>query len=352
MRILHLIQELGAGGAERMTAALVAGARQVGHEVAVAAAHGPLGAQLDVPIFHLPIVRRRVLRLPAAACAVRRALRAWSPDLVHCHNPGMALALVLATGWKYRRSGLVTIEGLGEHDYRRTAPLLRGLGMSAVACGPGVAALLQEQGLTVRTTIVNGVSPPPPHAQRTSLEGEWPSLRGRKLLVAAGRLVARKNFTLAIQALTQIPEAALVIVGDGPDRDHLSRRAAEAGVRERVVLPGFRADVRQIIGAADAFIIPSQWEGLPLVALEALAAGRPLVAVRARWLNAVLADEEDCLLVDPDDPADLAAAVCRVLGDAVLASRLSLAAVRLAAGYTEEVAVKQYLQLYEALVSS
>lgn len=350
MRILHVIQELGIGGAERMTAALVTGARRAGHQVAVAAAPGPMAAALDVPIFTLPMVRRRVQRLPAAARAVRRALRSWSPDVVHCHNPGMALAVALATVWQPRRTALVTIQGVRDEDYRKAARLLRWLGMPAVACGPGVAAALQEEGLTVHT-IVNGVSSPPRHADRASLEHEWECLRERKLLVAAGRLAAQKNFTLAIRALAHIPDAALVIVGDGPLRHQLVCDAAAAGVRDRVVLTGFRADYREIIGAADASIVSSQWEGLPMVALEALAAGRPLVAVKARWQHAVLAHEEDCLLVEANDPAALAAAVRRVLGDSALSSRLSNAAARLAASYTQEATVSQYLQLYETLVS-
>lgn len=345
MRILHLIQELGFDGAERMTTALVTGARRVGHDVAVAAAYGPVAAQLDVPIFPLPIVRRRVQRLPAAAYAVARALRAWSPDVVHCHNPGMALATIRQS----RRGALVTIEGLRESDYRKTARLLRWVRMPAVACSPGVAALLQEQGLMV-STIANGVSSPPRRAERASLESEWPSLRHRKLLVAAGRLVAQKNFALVIQALAQIPDAALIIVGGGPERASLERHAVAAGVRERVVFPGFRPDARAIICAADAFIISSQWEGLPLVALEALAAGRPLVAVKARWQHAFLTDEEDCRLANPN-AGDLAAAVRRVLDDRALALRLSANATRRAAAFTEEMVVDQYLRLYHTLAS-
>ena len=170
--------------------------------------------------------------------------------------------------------------------------------------------------------------------------------------MAVGRLEARKNFTFVVRALARIPDAALVIAGDGPARASLDRHAAEAGVRERVLLAGFRPDVREIVGAADVVVVPSRWEGLPLVALEALAAGRPLVAAAARWQHGFLTDEEDCLLVETDDAADLADALRRVLDDAGLAARLSANATRRAAAYTEEIAVDQYLRLYETLVSS
>ena len=78
MRILHAIQELNTGGAERIAIALAHGARRAGHEVALAATTGTLANGLGMPIFPLPIVGRRVRRLPAAAWAMRRALRAWA----------------------------------------------------------------------------------------------------------------------------------------------------------------------------------------------------------------------------------------------------------------------------------
>ena len=351
MRILHLIQELGIGGAERIVTVLVAGARRVGHDVAVAAAAGPAAASLDVPIFPLPMIRRRIRSVPAAARAVGRAVRAWSPDIVHCHNPGMAVAFAFGTVRRARCCAVVSIQGVSDSDYRHAARLLRWIGMPAVACSPAVAALLQEHGVAA-STIVNGIGAAARPAARASLEADWPCLRGRRLLVAAGRLVPQKNFAFALETLARIPGAALVIVGDGPERAALERQAIEAGVRNRLVLAGFRADVREIVAAADVFIMTSRWEGLPLVALEALAAGRPLVAARARWQGGFVTEGEDCLLVDAGDAGEFAAAVQRVFDDSALAARLSAHAAQRAAAYTEERTVDAYLRLYETLVSS
>jgi glycosyltransferase involved in cell wall biosynthesis len=351
VRILHLIQELGIGGAERMVTALVAGAHRAGHQVAVAAAHGPLAEELGVPIFPLPMVRRRLRNVPATARAVGRAVRAWSPEIVHCHNPSMAVAFALRTVRRVPCRAVVTIEGLVDSDYRRAARLLRWISMPAVACSPAVAARLGEHGVAA-ATIVNGVGPAPRPAARGALEAEWPCLRGRRFLVAVGRLAPQKNFALAIEALARVAGAALVIMGDGPDRGPLEQRAAALGVRDRLALPGFRADVREIVAAADAFILPSRWEGMPLVALEALAAGRPLVAARASWQAGFLSEGEDCLLADAGDPDQFAAAVRRVLDDSALAASLSAHAIQRAADYTEDRTVSAYLQLYDALGSS
>ena len=91
-----MIQELGTGGAERILVSAYRGAREAGHEVFVAAAPGPLAKELDGEPYPLPLVHRKPWRVPAAALAVRRAVGATRPDVVHAHNPTMALAA--ATG--------------------------------------------------------------------------------------------------------------------------------------------------------------------------------------------------------------------------------------------------------------
>ena len=90
MRILHAVQELRAAGAERIVTALVSGAQRAGHDVAIAAAAGQLEREVDAPVYPLPIVRRRPWRMPGAAAALGRGLRAARSELVHVHIPGMA----------------------------------------------------------------------------------------------------------------------------------------------------------------------------------------------------------------------------------------------------------------------
>ena len=93
-----MIQELGTGGAERILVSAYRGAREAGHEVFVAAAPGPLAKELDGEPYPLPLVHRKPWRVPAAALAVRRAVGATRPDVVHAHNPTMALAAGLFEG--------------------------------------------------------------------------------------------------------------------------------------------------------------------------------------------------------------------------------------------------------------
>lgn len=346
MRILHAIQELRTGGAERVVVALTRGAAAAGHEVAVASAPGSLVVEVEGPHFPLPLVERRLWRLPNAMLAVRRAVRAFGPDLVHCHNPGVAAAVGPATLRSRRPRGLVSVHGVPDEDYGRAALVLRLAGLPAVACGPGVELGLEAVGLQPLATILNGVAPAPPPADRATLAAEWGVAPDRPLVLAVGRLVPVKNQKLAIRALAKVPDAALAIIGEGPMLDDLRRAAVDAGVADRVIFAGLRPDARELIGAADAVVLPSRAEGLPLVALEAFAAGTPLVATAVRGVRELVGDDA-ALLVPPDDPDALARALGRLLADRSLAERLTEAGLRVAGLHSEEAMIAAYLDLYE-----
>lgn len=350
MRVLHVIQELRVGGAERAVVSLARGARAAGHAVALAAAPGPVADELGGERFSLPILRRRPWLLPLAGLALRRALRAWRPDVVHCHNPGMAVVTALAT-LRRRPPALVSVHGVPEEDWPAAGRALRLAGLPAVACGPGVAAAMEEAGYPPVGTIPNAVGPPPEPADRSALEHEWDLAPGQPLLVSVGRLVAQKNHALAVRALANVPGAALVLVGEGPLAAEMRREAEAVGVADRLVLAGLRPDARAVVGAADAVVLPSVWEGLPLVALEALAAGTPIVATAVRGLRELLTDGVDALLVPPGDADALASALRRVLEDGELARRLREGARRTAAAHSEEAMVEAYLALYDRLAA-
>ena len=348
MRILHVIQELGTGGAERILVSAYRGARDAGHDVFVAAAPGPLAAELDAEPFPIPLVQRKPWRIPGAMRAVRRAVHASKPDVIHAHNPVMALATGLATRRGTRPPGLVSLHGGAEEEWGATVRLVRVSGLAPVACGAGVASALEQHGCTPVATVPNAVGPAPPPADRRKLEREWSLAQGTRLVLAVGRLVTQKNHALAIHALTDVPDTTLVIAGDGPSRSTLERTAQEVGVADRVVFAGLRPDARELMGAADAVVLPSRWEGLPLTALEALASGTPLVATDVRGVRNLVVDGRDALLV-PEDPEALAAALRRVLDDPALAARLADAGRHVEGAGSDAKLVEGFLRLYEGL---
>jgi glycosyltransferase involved in cell wall biosynthesis len=177
---------------------------------------------------------------------------------------------------------------------------------------------------------------PPYTSQALPAAGQPPSVaevrrelgtEDRPLILAAGRLAPQKGFGTLIEAarswqdLTPVP--LLAIAGAGPLRAALT--AAAAPLAPSVVLLGQRADVPALLAAADLFVLPSRWEGQPLILQEALRAARPVVATRAGGTPDLTGDDA-ALLVPPDDPGALAAAVRQVLTDQPLAERLAAAA--------------------------
>jgi glycosyltransferase involved in cell wall biosynthesis len=141
-----------------------------------------------------------------------------------------------------------------------------------------------------------------------------------------------------------------VIAGEGPLRAELEAQATRLGIAQRVMFAGARSDARQLMREAAAVLVPSRWEGLPLVVLEALAAGTPVVATAVRGMRELLTPET-AALVPPDDPDALAQALRRILTDDGYASALETAGRALAARYSEQAMVADYVSLYARLVA-
>jgi glycosyltransferase involved in cell wall biosynthesis len=174
----------------------------------------------------------------------------------------------------------------------------------------------------------------------------------RPVVLAVGRLAAQKGFGVLLEAAAAWrdldPVPLVVIAGDGPLAGALRARAAELGLD--VLFPGHRDDVPALLAAAAVFVLPSRWEGQPLVLQQALRAGAPVVATRVGGVP-VLAGQDAALLVPPGDVRALAAAVRSVLTDPALAPRLrAAAAARAATLPTEADAVTAAVDAYASVL--
>lgn len=129
------------------------------------------------------------------------------------------------------------------------------------------------------------------------------------LVLGIGRLTRQKRFDLLIRAFSLVrhPEARLVILGEGGERSRLSKLVATLGLTDRVKLPGYVTDVAGWLNQTDLFVLPSRYEGLPAVALEAMAANCPVLSTDCfAAARALLSVAEGCGIIEKADPAELA----------------------------------------------
>jgi len=173
---------------------------------------------------------------------------------------------------------------------------------------------------------------------------------GRPFVLGAGRLATQKGFGTLLHAAALLrsrdPRPLVVIAGDGPLAGELAARIDAERLPLRLL--GHRDDVPALLRAADVFVLPSVWEGQPLILQEALRAGVPIVATRTGGIPS-LTGQEAAVLVPVGDPAGLAAAVARVLDEPGLAARLAQAAAERARSLPDEAgAVDAVLADYRA----
>lgn len=285
------------------------------------------------------------------ALAVARHARAYRADAVCIADDETVGWLVPFVRHVLRRRALVYCHGDDLAD--GSAAHVRGRARwfaqahAVVAAGTYAAARLADPFGVPHARIVrisNGVDlarfgPLPPDPGLAASLG----LSGGRVLLAPSRLVPRKGIDRTIAALPGIlerqPDAVLVVVGDGPQRDALEAMARSAGVAARVRFLGAVDPARMpaLYALAELVVLPNRAEpgeidGLPLVILEAQACARPVIGGLAGGTPEAIAHEATGLLVDGDDPAAIAAAVLRVLDDSALAARLATGALEWARG--------------------
>lgn len=325
MKVLMSINEMGTGGAEAVVAELAGALPSRGVDVTVASAGGQRVASLQEPHLTVPLTGRSPLGVLRTARALRGPIRA--ADLVHAHNVGSTVVARLAGG---RKTPVVTtFHGVAEGDYKRAAQLLQRCSDHVVVVAGTVAERLSEAGLrrVPVSVITNAVSPLPvvPRDVARAALGLDP---GQPVALCAARLVPQKRHDVLLRAWARLPGSpVLLLAGPGPLAEPLAAMVEELGLTGRVRLLGERRDIDVLLAAADAFVLASDWEGLPIALLEAMAAGVPLVVTAVDGVPDAVGTDA-ARLVPPRDDAALAAALGEVLDDEQLRASMSAAARR------------------------
>jgi glycosyltransferase involved in cell wall biosynthesis len=199
--------------------------------------------------------------------------------------------------------------------------------------------------------IDNGISVPAIDGhQREKIRSEWNLVPGEKLIVQIGRLARSKCNALLFKAVANLPRgiaAKVVLVGDGDERAALAEYARSLGIENKIIFAGYRRDATAVIAAADVLTITSNKEGLPIVVLEAMSVGCPIIATAVGAIPQVL-NAQSAWIIPVDDDAALVRALGEALGEVSPArSRAAKAQSIFLASYARNVMGRQYLDLYE-----
>ncbi len=358
LRVLHVDTEHGWRGGERQALWLAQELERAGHHSILAARRDePLAQRArDAGLHVLDAAPRSELDLLAAR-AIRRAIRRERVDIVHAHTAhAVALAAFATIGTNLpfvvsRRVDFPLRANVGTRwKYGRAARV--------VAISGAVARVLEASGIA-RDRIA--VVPDGVDLHRTVVPAAPATLAslglrpGRPLVVQVAQLVGHKdpiNFVRAVaRARASAPGIQALLVGDGPLRDEVESEIAALGMRDTLILAGYRPDADALLAAADVAVLSSREEGMGSVLLDALAFGVPAAATRAGGIPEIVADGESGLLADVSDPDALGGAIARLVTDRELHKRMSAASRARAPRFSMERTAELTLAIYERVLA-
>lgn len=361
-RVLHIIPTLDRSGAEKQLSLLATALSREAFDphVCVLTRGGPYEADLKragIPV--IPIGKSFKVD-PAAFLRLKRHITALAPDVVHtwlfaANSYGRAAAL--AAGVKH----LIAAERcVDPWKVWHELAIDRWLGRRSdriVVNSSGIRDFYVRHGLPPEkfAVIANGILPAPAGGARDELLAELGLPQNVRLIGAVGRLWPQKRMKDLIWAADLLKvirdDVHLLIIGDGPQRARLERFRRQVRIEDKVHFLGHRGDVARWMPHFDLLWLASEYEGLPNVILEAMAAGVPVVASDISGNRDLVVPDETGYLVPVGDRAALARQANKLLDDVDLARRLGDAGrQRVLREFTVERMVERHEQLYREVI--
>ena len=368
MRLTFILPSLaGGGGAERAVVWLAHGLKERGHEITLITLSGnehdfhvlpagvgriALGVDGDSPTL-LRGLWSNIQRMKA----LRQAVGHTRPDVVipHINQTNVLTAFALrGTGWP-----VVPVEHSGTllkspgRVWRALRRVVYPRVARVVCVSQGAADYFTWLPKTRKTVIYNPLLKPP--------DAPLPALpevdENKRWVVAMGRLLRVKGFDLLLAAWAQLaPRHAdwqLIVMGEGPLRDELTRQRDAAGLRASVVFTGLLAEPSPVLRRAELFVMPSRAEGLPYALLEAMACGCPAVAFDCHdGPREIVRHETDGLLVENGDVNALTAALQRLMSDDDERRRMAANAPEVLERFGLERAVNEWEKLFAEVLKT
>ena len=373
MRVVHVIKATRISGAERHLLTLLPGMLRQGVDVRLLLLVEPnkpmddlvtLAEAGGVNVQRLIIRRDYDVRL---INTLRRRFRAMQPDVVHTH---LIHADVLAIPAARFAGVPVIITGRHNDDAFRRRLLIRTVNhrlWRSASAGIAISEAIRNFAAEVERAPASKIhvvpygidyaslSPQKTTSARADLRRMLGVPDDALLIGTAARLIKQKGLSYALRALGQLktdyPHLYYVIAGDGPLHDALEKEARRLGLQRRVIFLGWRDDVLDIMAGLDVFLLPSLWEGLGLVLLEAMSRRLPIIASDVSAIPEVVAHGETGILVPPEQPARLAEALRQLLDDPPLRRHMGLLGEdRLETHFNSQRMIDETMAIYAALL--
>ena len=265
---------------------------------------------------------------------LHRAIRYFQPDAIMAWRAPAARLIPRAVS-------AAKIVRLGDYPHH----VRHFHGLDAVVCNnPSIAHHIRQLGWDGDAPIISNFSRPVSSAPISRAELDTPD--GAFVVCGAGRFTKVKGFDLLIAAVAQLDGVYLWLVGDGPEAEVLLRQAEDLGVSDRVRFAGWREDPTEVVGAADAFVLPSRDEPLGNALIEAWRLGVPSVASMTDGPNWYAEDGRDALLVPVGDVNAISAALKVLMNNNKLCEQLKTGAHKtLSRKFNRNSIVKAYVKL-------
>ncbi len=374
IRVTYLITDSGIGGTEKMLADLILNLdrSRFSPELIVLKPPGATAKMLSekgIPVKSIGLPRwfspGYGIKLPGALSRLSRMLAKARPDILHCYLfQANFLGRIAAkrTGIPVNISSLrVEEKERGSHILleRLSRPLVTGY---TAVCDEVRNFGIQKLGIAPEKiiTIPNGINPEPyAEGNRNKVREELGIGRDVPLIGTIGRVHRQKGMDILLRAAGNIraefPPLRVIVVGEGPEQGKLRILARESGLSDSVIFTGLRRDIPDILAGMDLFVLASRWEGMPNVILEAMAAGRAVVASDTGGARELVQQGETGILVPVEDVEALSSAIMNLLAKSSFSTDLRemgrKAQELVKAYYSLTRMVERTQELYERLMS-
>lgn len=373
VRVLHLLHWLTTGGIERWVINMLEHADRNHYQLDVCCKGGstgvlaPLAEQLGARIWHIPLDWTHGFYLTRLV----KLIRNQQYDLVHNHLTVYAGVGAVAAQLAGRPSITSFHNTSNESDvlfnpWLRHArdlygalsiPLALQLSRYVTGCSQGVVEFVKEAYRVDHTklrALYYGVNVPRElaYAERTHVRTALGIALDAPLIVHAGRFAPQKNHSgllaIAAEVVARHPQAIFVLLGDGPLRPRVEQEVQARGLTHHVRLLGRRDDVEAIMRSSDMLCLPSFWEGLPMVSMEAGAASLPIIASNLPGLREAIIEGETGYLLPAEATQLFAATISELINDPARRQRIGQAArARVKALFSSQASVARLCALYD-----